>query len=76
MRKERVMAVHAAFPFNPRATETPGYRGRAIWALASDPEILRKSGGVFTVGDMACEDIFPDLDRRQPPPFRSRATSA
>ncbi len=75
MRTERVMAAHAAHPFDLGATETPEYLGRAVRALASDPEIMQKSGGVFTVGDLALEYGFQDLDGRQPPPFQLRGNS-
>ena len=69
------MAAHAAHPFDLGATETPEYLGRAVRALASDPEIMQKSGGVFTVGDLALEYGFQDLDGRQPPPFQLRGNS-
>ncbi len=75
MRTERVMAAHAAHPFDLGATETPEYLGRAVRALASDPVIMQKSGGVFTVGDLALEYGFQDLDGRQPPPFQLRGNS-
>jgi NAD(P)-dependent dehydrogenase (short-subunit alcohol dehydrogenase family) len=50
-------------------TETPAYLGRAVVALASDPQIMSKSGSVYAVGDLAREYDFTDIDGRQPPPF-------
>jgi NAD(P)-dependent dehydrogenase (short-subunit alcohol dehydrogenase family) len=50
-------------------TESPHYVGRAVVALAADPKVLEKSGGVHQVGDLAKEYGFTDLDGRAPPPF-------
>lgn len=36
-------------------TESPRYLGRAIVALASDPEVARRSGTVQLVGELARE---------------------
>jgi NAD(P)-dependent dehydrogenase (short-subunit alcohol dehydrogenase family) len=70
MRTERVLAAHAAHPFDLSGTESPEYLGRAVVALASDPDILHKSGDVLTVGELAREYGFTDIDGRQVPPFR------
>jgi NAD(P)-dependent dehydrogenase (short-subunit alcohol dehydrogenase family) len=70
MRTERVMAAHAVHPFDLSGTESPEYLGRAVAALAADPDVLRKSGEVLTVGDLAREYGFTDVNGRQPPPFR------
>jgi NAD(P)-dependent dehydrogenase (short-subunit alcohol dehydrogenase family) len=69
MRTERVLAAHAATPFDLGGTESPEYIGRAVAALASDPELLRKSGDVLAVGDLAAEYGFTDIDGRTVPPF-------
>jgi NAD(P)-dependent dehydrogenase (short-subunit alcohol dehydrogenase family) len=50
-------------------TESPRYLGRAVAALAADPEVLRKSGGVHLVGELAREYGFTDSDGRVIPPF-------
>jgi NAD(P)-dependent dehydrogenase (short-subunit alcohol dehydrogenase family) len=70
MRTERVMAAHAERPFDLGPTESPEYLGRAVGALAADPEVMQKTGQVLTVGDLAREYGFTDVDGRQPPPFR------
>jgi NAD(P)-dependent dehydrogenase (short-subunit alcohol dehydrogenase family) len=70
MRTERIMAAHAAHPFDLSWTESPEYLGRAVRALAEDPKVMEKSGGVFTVGDLAREYGFTDIDGRQPAAFR------
>jgi NAD(P)-dependent dehydrogenase (short-subunit alcohol dehydrogenase family) len=53
--------------------ETPAYLGRAIVALASDANIIEKSGQVLEVGTLAREYGFTDVDGTQPPPFRMPA---
>lgn len=50
-------------------TETPFYVGRGITALASDPDVMKKSGKVLRVGDLAKEYQFTDVDGRYIPPF-------
>jgi NAD(P)-dependent dehydrogenase (short-subunit alcohol dehydrogenase family) len=52
-----------------RATESPYYVGRAVVALASDPDVFHKTGKVFRTGDLAREYGFTDLDGRLVPPF-------
>lgn len=51
------------------ATESPRYLGRAVAALAADPDVMRRSGGVFRVGDLASDYGFTDIDGRRPAPF-------
>lgn len=70
MRTERIMAVHAAHPFDLGWTESPEYAGRAVRALAEDANVMAKSGEVLTVGDLAREYGFTDVDGRQPAAFR------
>ena len=55
--------------------ETPVYLGRAIVALASDPQVLEKSGQLLEVGTLAREYSFTDADGSQPAPFRMPGTS-
>jgi NAD(P)-dependent dehydrogenase (short-subunit alcohol dehydrogenase family) len=50
-------------------TESPRYLGRAVAALAADPNVMAKSGGVHQVGDLAKEYGFTDIDGRYIPPF-------
>lgn len=50
-------------------TESPRYLGRAVVALAADPEVQAKSGGVHTAGELAREYGFVDVDGRVIPPF-------
>ena len=53
-----------------RDTESTEYVGRAVVALATDPNIMQKSGNTLMVGDLAREYGFTDIDGRQVPPFR------
>ncbi len=71
MRTERVMAAHAQHPFDLSGTESTEYLGRAVAALAGDANIMQRSGQTLTVGDLAQEYGFTDVDGKQPPPFRS-----
>lgn len=70
MRTERVMAAYNLQPFDLSNSESPEYIGRAIVALASDANIMTKSGQVFAVGNLAPEYGFTDVDGNQPQAFR------
>lgn len=48
------------------ASETPFYVGRAVAALAADPQVASKAGGAFSSWGLAEEYGFTDLDGRQP----------
>jgi len=47
-------------------SETPYFVGRAIAALAADPDRMKKSGGVFGSWTLAEEYGFTDVDGRSP----------
>ena len=70
---ERVLAAFAAAGRAPLDLESPAYIGRAVVALATDANILAKSGRVLTVGQLATEYGFTDVDGRQWPPFQIEA---
>lgn len=77
MRTERVLMY---FPTeesrqNPmfQRTETPEYLGRAVAALAADPNVIAKTGQLAFVADLAREYGFTDVDGSQPPRFESGA---
>jgi hypothetical protein len=46
--------------------ETPLFVGRAVVALASDPQIMQKSGSVCRTRALAQEYGFTDVDGHQP----------
>jgi len=51
-------------------SETPRFVGRAVAALAADPDVQRRSGGSFSSGGLAREYGFTDLDGSQPDCWR------
>ena len=67
---ERLLAAFAAAGRSPGDLESPEYAGRAVAALAADENVLARSGRVLTVGQLAAEYGFTDLDGRQWPPFQ------
>jgi NAD(P)-dependent dehydrogenase (short-subunit alcohol dehydrogenase family) len=73
VRTERVQAAFAAAGRVPANLESPEYIGRAVVALAGDANVMAKSGRVLTVGELAAEYGFTDVDGRQWPPFRLEA---
>ncbi len=48
------------------ASETPAYIGRAVAALAADPDIMAKAGRALSTWDLSEEYGFTDIDGRQP----------
>lgn len=50
-------------------SESPAYIGRAVVALAADPNIMNKTGHALSAGYLAREYNFTDLDGRQPPGY-------
>jgi NAD(P)-dependent dehydrogenase (short-subunit alcohol dehydrogenase family) len=51
---------------NYAASETPLFAGRAVAALAADPDIAKKSGRVFSSWNLSDEYGFCDADGRRP----------
>ena len=47
-------------------SETPCFVGRAIAALAADPDVAEKSGGLYSSWELAKEYGFTDVDGRRP----------
>ena len=47
-------------------SETPCFVGRAVAALAADPDVPKKNGGLFSSWGLAQEYGFTDLDGRRP----------
>jgi len=48
------------------ASETPLYVGRAVAALAADPDVMEKTGGAYASWDLARLYGFTDADGSQP----------
>ena len=78
MRTESVLRHYGLTPDDPdfmqveglERTESVYYIGRAVAALASDTNVMLKSGRILTVGELAREYGFADVDGRQPPTYR------
>jgi NAD(P)-dependent dehydrogenase (short-subunit alcohol dehydrogenase family) len=68
-RTERALDAVGEDPDALADTESPLYTGRAVVALASDPDVEERSGGVFRVGDLARTYGLTDVDGTQPTPF-------
>jgi NAD(P)-dependent dehydrogenase (short-subunit alcohol dehydrogenase family) len=51
-------------------SETPRFVGRAVAALAADPDVHRRNGGSFSSGGLAREYGFTDVDGSQPDCWR------
>jgi NAD(P)-dependent dehydrogenase (short-subunit alcohol dehydrogenase family) len=61
----------AAFqPHFAAISESPRFVGRAVAALAADPDVGRHNGGSFSSGGLAKEYGFTDLDGSQPDCWR------
>lgn len=48
-------------------TESPRFVGRAVTALASDPQVQTRSGRAFTTSELARDYDFTDVDGSLPP---------
>jgi NAD(P)-dependent dehydrogenase (short-subunit alcohol dehydrogenase family) len=67
VRTEKV--IEAAAFLDLSNSESPRFIGRAVAALASDPNIMRKSGQVLVAAALAQEYGFKDIDGKQPRPI-------
>jgi NAD(P)-dependent dehydrogenase (short-subunit alcohol dehydrogenase family) len=56
----------AAKQFGLSASETPCFVGRAIAALAADPDVIRKSGRILSSWELSEEYGFEDVDGGRP----------
>lgn len=75
LRPHNVAAVAIA-PGHLGVDETPEYLGRAVAALAGDRHVMKRSGQTLTVGELARDYGFTDVDGTQPPPFGLPASAA
>ena len=67
VRTEKVMAASQWLDLT--NSESPEFIGRAIAALASDPEVSRHSGKVLVAASLAAEYGFTDVDGTTPRPL-------
>jgi NAD(P)-dependent dehydrogenase (short-subunit alcohol dehydrogenase family) len=68
VRTERVLESAAFLDLS--NSESPRFTGRAVAALASDPEVMKRSGTVQVVAELARAYGFRDVDGSQPRPVR------
>lgn len=66
VRTESVLAAAAHFDMS--NSESPQFIGRAVAALAADPNIMQKSGQVLVAAQVALDHGFTDIDGKQPRP--------
>ena len=67
VRTEKVMEAAAFLDLS--NSESPQFIGRAVAALASDPNVMRHSGNVLVAAALAQEYGFTDIDGKQPRPL-------
>ena len=67
VRTEKVM--EAADFLDLSNSESPQFIGRAVAALATDPNVMEKSGRVLVAAALAQEYGFTDIDGKQPRPL-------
>ena len=67
VRTEKVM--EAAQYLNLSNSESPEFIGRAVAALAADPDVLRYTGKVLVAAGLAKEYGFKDIDGKTPRPL-------
>lgn len=67
VRTEKVMEAAAFLDLT--NSESPQFIGRAVAVLASDPNIMQKSGQVLVAASLAQEYGFTDIDGKQPRPL-------
>jgi NAD(P)-dependent dehydrogenase (short-subunit alcohol dehydrogenase family) len=65
----RTEGVLAAGVFDLSNSESPEFIGRAVAALAGDPEVARWSGSVVVAAALAAEYGFTDVDGKTPRPL-------
>jgi NAD(P)-dependent dehydrogenase (short-subunit alcohol dehydrogenase family) len=67
VRTEKVM--EAAQWLDLSNSESPDFVGRAVAALATDPDLMRRSGHTLVVAALAQEYGFTDIDGKSPRPL-------
>jgi NAD(P)-dependent dehydrogenase (short-subunit alcohol dehydrogenase family) len=68
VRTESVMRAAAYLDLS--NSESPEFIGRAVAALAADPDVQRRSGQVLVAAALAREYGFRDVDGRSPRPLK------
>lgn len=72
VRTEYILTHRAELPFSTENSESPELTGRAVAALAADPELSEHSGKVLVVAELAERYGFTDIDGCRPVSLRAR----
>ena len=67
VRTEKVMEAAAWLDLS--NSESPEFIGRAVAALAGDPDVMRHTGSVLVAANLAAEYGFTDIDGKAPRPL-------
>jgi hypothetical protein len=72
VKTERLLddAERARLGFDPTNGETPLFSGRAVAALASDPQVIARTGQALVVAELARAYGFTEPDGTQPASLR------
>ncbi len=68
VRTERVLS--GELPYDTSSSESPEFTGRAIVALAADPQRMGRTGKPWVVAELASEYDFSDVDGTRPASLR------
>jgi hypothetical protein len=67
--------MKASIVTNPDVGASPEFAGRVIAALAKDPALMDRSGGVYIAAELAREYGVTDVDGKVPPSLRAQRGS-
>ena len=70
----RTESVLQANFFDLSNSESPQFIGRAVAALATDPQVMNKSGQALVAAELALEYGFTDIDGKSPRPLTMAET--
>lgn len=70
VRTERLSIEPERLGYDPKGGESPTFSGRAVAALAKDPNVIAKSGKPWVVAELAQEYGFTDVDGSRPASMR------
>lgn len=71
VRTERIVSDIENLPFDLSVSESPELSGRAVVALAEDPNVMSRTGRTLVVAELAAEYGFTDVDGTTPTSLRS-----
>ena len=74
VRTEAVLSAAEGGAFDLNNSESPEFIGRVIAALADDPQLIERTGGVLVAAQVAAELGVKDVDGKQPRPLTLEAS--